>query len=329
MRVGTNPQKSEKTIELTTLHRIVVVVYIPNGEGFYADSFRVFQNCLESIIATTNTQAAITVVNNGSFAEVGQYLKDCLEARKIDTVVSHSRNIGKIDALIGAARGAREQYITLTDSDILFVKGWQTEVEKVFTNFKNVGSVSPIPVRMGLFYGTSSVLRQIITRKVKYSKVAIPENFEAHNRYLESINWTPETEKGLRWPVIEKNNVKAIIGSGHQVLTISRDILFKSVPTNPSLTLVGGQSEYLYVDEAIDKSGKMRLSTYHNFAFHMGNKLEEWMLAIQAENHNGNKIGENAVTVQKDLYFGTFDNKFYRLRKKLIKKLFSLFFKSN
>jgi hypothetical protein len=35
----------------------------------------------------------------------------------------------RIDAQIGAARGVREKLITLTDSDILFVKGWQEKVE--------------------------------------------------------------------------------------------------------------------------------------------------------------------------------------------------------
>ena len=42
MRIGSNPQKVERKIILTTHHRVVIVVYLPNEEGFYKESFDVF-----------------------------------------------------------------------------------------------------------------------------------------------------------------------------------------------------------------------------------------------------------------------------------------------
>jgi hypothetical protein len=33
MRIGANPQKQERKITLTSHHKIVIVVYIPNKEG--------------------------------------------------------------------------------------------------------------------------------------------------------------------------------------------------------------------------------------------------------------------------------------------------------
>ena len=42
MRIGINPKKKERKIILTTHHRIILVVYLPNEEGFYKDSFEVF-----------------------------------------------------------------------------------------------------------------------------------------------------------------------------------------------------------------------------------------------------------------------------------------------
>lgn len=328
MRIGLNPQKSERKITLTTHHRIIVVVYIPNEEGFYEHSREVFKTCLNSLISTINPQAAITVVNNGSHEKVSNFLNLCLEEKKIDTLISHNTNIGKIDALIGAARGAREKYITLTDADILFTTGWQEKIEEVFSSFSKVGSVSPIPVREGLFFGTSSALKQILLRKIKFKSIPIPENFEAYNRYLESINWNLEIKEDYKWNVVESNNCKANIGSGHQVLTIDRDILFETVPTNPSLTLVGGTSENDYVDFAIDKANKLRLSTYHNYAYHMGNKLENWMVDLQ----NNNKKMEFAVknelhTKLIDLHQNWFFNKYFGLKKKIVKKLFNFFYK--
>jgi hypothetical protein len=323
MRLGMNPQKQERKLTLTTNHRIVVVVYIPNEEGFYKDSYNVFKTCIDSLVATTQASSLITVVNNGSFPKVGILLNQYLDEGKIDTLVSHKTNIGKIDALIGAARGAREKLITLTDSDILFVNGWQQETIEIFNAFPNVGSVSPIPVRYGYHYGTSSVIKKILLKKLELRLTPIPENFTAYNRYLESINWEADKNENTEWAVVSHNSVKAIIGSGHQVLTINRDVLFQTVPTNPSLTLVGGKSEYQYVDEPIDKSGKLRLATYNNFAFHMGNKLEDWMTAIQKENvDNADSLQNIAFTEPSaDLFNSDFKNKKYAFRKKLLKKI--------
>ncbi|TRX13481.1 glycosyltransferase family A protein [Flavobacterium gawalongense] len=332
MRVGSNPQKQERKIKLSTHHRVVVVVYIPNEEGFYKDSFDVFKLCIDSLVSTINSNAALTIVNNGSHKKISDFLNLYLAEKKIDTLISHNTNIGKIDALIGAARGAREQYITLTDSDILFVKGWQEKVEEVFTVFPNVGSVSPIPVRTGLYAGTSSVLKQILLRKIKYMCVSIPENYVNYNKYLESINWDLDIREDENWPVVEKKGVRAVIGSGHQVLTVDRDVLFKTTPSNPSLTLVGSNSEHNYVDLPIDKAGKLRLSTYNNYAFHMGNTIEKWMIDVQGVNVNVIKNTENNIEIiapSPDLFNSKSNSKWYGLKKMIIKKIFSFFITKN
>lgn len=289
-----NPQKQENKITLHTIHRIIVVVYIPELTGYYQNILQVFKLCLESIMATKNNQCAITVVNNASCKEVFDFLEDSFRSGKIDSVIHHKENIGKIDALIGAARGAREELITMTDVDILFKMGWQENVENIFQKVKNVGSVSPIAVRKSINYGTGSTLKNILFRKVRFSLKPIPQNFEDYNRYLQSINWSQEISNNKLWPVIEENGVKAILGSGHQVLTIRREILFITVPTVPSLTLVGGHSEFDYVDEPINKAGGMRLATFTNFAYHMGNNVEDWMLEIQ-DNNIQNKGNQNSA----------------------------------
>jgi hypothetical protein len=331
MRIGSNPQKSEKKINLTTYHRVIVVVYIPNAEGFYKNSYDVFKLCLDSLIATINSNAAITIINNGSYEKVTDLLQSYLKDKKIDSLIHHSVNIGKIDALIGSARGAREELITYSDSDILFQKGWQENVEKVFSTFSNVGSVSPISIRYGLFYGTSSVLKQIILGKVKIKFEPIPENFDSYNKYLKSINWDTDKNDNKNWPVVEKNNNKAIVGSGHQVLTISRELLFKTVPSNPSLTLVGGDSEYKYVDEPIDKLRKLRLCTYHNFAFHMGNNLEDWMIDVQKNNLKITSYFSEEFHQKEsnsDLFYSKYKTIIYLIKKKVSKKIFKLIYKN-
>ena len=325
MRIGINPQKLEKKIELTTYHRIIVVVFIPELKGFYEKSFEVFKLCINSLISSVHNKTAITIVNNGSCSEVSSFLNEYLRLNKIDTLIHHSINIGKIDAMIGAARGVREKLITLSDSDILFKGEWQKNVEDVFTKFNNVGSVSPIPVRQTEYYGTSSTLKQILLKKIKFNRVAIPENFDDYNKYLQSINWNLEVDPLVKWPVISNNGFKAVLGSGHQVLTIDRDILFTTVPTFASLTLVGGSSEYDYVDIPIDRANKLRLSTYNNYAYHMGNTPEKWMEDIVFENKNSRSTSDLFLSdIKKTRYFfnKTISYKFYRFKSRLIKKMF-------
>ena len=329
MRTGSNPEKTAKKIGLKTNHRVIVVVFIPELTGYYKNSQDVFKLCLKSLITANKGGYAITVVNNGSCREVHDFISNYSEG-EIDTIIHHSYNIGKIDAMIGAARGAREELITLTDSDILFIKNWDCATRDIFSAFKKAGSVSPIPFRHGLFYGTSSTLKEILLGRLKFSYEVIPDNFEDQNKYLTSINWNNEKSNKNKWPVIRKNKIKAIVGSGHQVLTIKRNVLFKTVPLIPSLTLVGGNSEYRYVDEPIDKAGLMRLSTFNNYAYHMGNNLEPWM-NNKLEPFCDDVEVESLVSQDRNNSSGLFfklSNKVYILKKHFFKSLFKLRYKN-
>ncbi|WP_299367885.1 glycosyltransferase family A protein [Winogradskyella sp.] len=319
-----NPQKQSKKIQLKHQHRLIIVVFIPSLDGYYENILEVFKLCLESAIATTNANCAITVVNNASCDEVNTYLQSKLKENVIDTVIHHKENIGKIDALIGAARASREPIITISDVDILFQQGWQKHVEDIFSNIKGVASVSPIPCRNFKNYETSSTLAKILSGKVKFNYKAIPENHDAHNKYLESFHWDLETDKNLKWAVIKSNGVKAIVGSGHQILSMRRELFFSTVPKEPSLTLVGNHSEYLYCDQPINYSGGMRLATYHNYAFHMGNTVEDWMKEVQ----KNNTLANNDLATDR-FQLPKFKPKapslmWYKFKKRLTHRLFNL-----
>lgn len=321
-----NPQKQSKKIKLRCQHRLIIVVFIPSLEGYYKDVLEVFKLCLESAITTTNSNCAITVVNNASCKEVSQFLETKLESKSIDTIIHHEENIGKIDALIGAARASREPIITISDVDILFSQGWQNETETIFAKIKNVGSVNPIPCSRFLNYETSSVLYRVLLGQLKFKYQPIPENHDAHNKYLASFNWELETDKNILWPVVESKDVKAVVGSGHQILSMRRELFFTTVPMEPSLTLVGNNSEYLYCDQPINYAGGMRLATYNNFAYHMGNTVEEWMRDVQRDNNSNIKITQEGFKISK---LPAFHPKlpqmgWYKFKKRAMHKLFNL-----
>lgn len=323
-----NPQKQSKKIELDCQHRLIIIVFIPSLEGYYKNVLEVFKLCLESAISTTNSNCAITVVNNASCEEVNTYLKGKLDDNSIDTVIHHKKNIGKIDALIGAARGSREPIITIADVDILFTHGWQKGVEDIFEKFKGVASVSPIPARMFKNYETYATFEKILRGKVKYKSEAIPENHEDYNRYLVSTHNDEETDEMLKWPVVTSNGQKAIIGSGHQILCMRRELFFSTVPFEPSLTLVGNRSEYHYCDDPINYSGGMRLATFHNMAYHMGNTVEDWMRKVQQENiSKEDQLKDHDRKLNLPVFRPKTPNRsLYKLRKRVANRLFKWFY---
>ena len=326
MRVGGNPQKGEAFLKLKTNHRIVIVVFIPQLEGYYKDMFEVVKVSINSLIKTIPTSSAITIVDNGSCEVVVNYLETLFKDDLIDALQLLKTNIGKIDALMGGARASREPIITLTDCDILFKTNWVSETIKLFNTFENVGSVSPIPTRTAIRYYTFTVQEAILRKKNNLKFESIPENFEAYNKFLESINWDKETDKAKLWPVIFKNNTKAVMGSDHQVLTLRRDIFFNTSPSKPSFTKVGKESEREYVDLAIDLSGRLRLSTHNFYAFHMGNTLEEWMLE---EYDKLESSREKKLKLMPELRYNEANDFWYKVKKRIFKKVFKLKIPSN
>ena len=82
-----NPQKATRIVDLKTNHRVVVVVFIPQLEGYYSSIFDVLKLCLDSVIATKNSLCEITVVNNGSCKIVTDYLNLMYFDNKIDCLI--------------------------------------------------------------------------------------------------------------------------------------------------------------------------------------------------------------------------------------------------
>jgi len=74
MRIGINPAKENKELKIENYHRVVVPVYIPNFEGYFAELFEVFKLCLESLLLTVHQKTRITIYNNNCCEEVKNYI---------------------------------------------------------------------------------------------------------------------------------------------------------------------------------------------------------------------------------------------------------------
>jgi len=326
LRTSSNPNINKKIESNKAIHRIVSAVYVPNLEGYFRDYIEILRFFLDSVVSTKSVESKLTIVNNNSCFQISNLLRQYFDDGHIDVLINQRENIGKIDAIMEVVHGCEEEFVTITDCDILFKQGWEQSVFKTFSTFKNVGSVSPIPLRGSSFYWTSSVQLQIILKRLKYSKESLPENISDHNRYLNSIGWPSEDGKGKYWSVVENCGERAIMGSGHAVITIRSSILKKFSPKIRSNVFMGKSSETDYLDIPIDRSGMLRLSTKHNYAFHMGNTPEKWF----------NEVNFVGKTESLDFYdFTTHDInlkhnmlKNYWFKKKLISVIFNLFYRN-
>lgn len=271
MRTGINPAKLNFQVEKNYHHRIIIPVYVPSFEGYFSEIFEVYKICIESAWLTQHGRSAITVVDNGSCEEVKSWLRQQQDLGKIETLITHSTNIGKVDAILGAARSCREDLITLSDSDILFKNGWQEEVEKVFADFSQAGSVAPFPIARHLYYYSSSVQKAVVKGKLSFS-FQQSDDMDAMRKVYECYGWDfKENYDGLL-PVVKNRAGVAVAGSGHQVMTIRRDTIF-SMPVHPSFIKISNNSEANWIDKPIDSHDFWRLSTVKTWVMHMGNQL--------------------------------------------------------
>lgn len=304
MRIGSNPEKFKRELTRSWLHRVIIPVYIPNSEdGFYKESFDVFKNCIESLLLTINSeQTAITIINNNCSVEVSNYIEDLLSKDDIQKHVKYSTNVGKTYAILSEAKSCYEEFLTISDADVYFIKGWVEETAKIFNNYKYVGMVSPLPApTFYKFINKSCFVRNLF--KIKLDKVVEDRDFDL---FMKGVNPSKNFFDGKKWNwkekqfYLEKNKVKSCVGALHFIATYKKSTFIK-IPLNPTKYKFKGGDEIHYIEKFIDRQGYFRLSTIKTFAYHMGNKLEDLTFLIQSNNSKSYpKIHFNQFVKNKD-----------------------------
>ncbi len=324
MRIGFNPQKDKKQAPNDFFHQVVIPVYIPNREGYFRDSFKILRLCLQSLFKTSHNRTYFTLVNNGSCKEVRVYLDELFQEGKIHEVI-HTTNIGYINAMLKGITGQQFPFITNADADVLFLDNWQEATYDIFKVFPKSGAVSPAPNSKMLKFLTANIFfEKGLTQKIRFSEVKNPQAMES---FAKSIGNTKlfskiHLDKCL---VIRRNNFEALIGAGHFVVTYRSDI-FDGLEKRYTNFILGGDSDFIF-DFPVVKKGFWRLSTADNYAYHMGNTLEEWMLTT-VEDLKENNLTSDKVPLLTKMESNAFINWFkikvfsWLLFKKSIWRLF-------
>jgi hypothetical protein len=294
-------------------------VYIPHLNGYYQKSFEVFQLCINSLLKTSHSKTHITIVNNGSCSEVVNYLNSLINQRLIHEVV-HTTNIGKVNAIIKGLVGHPIELVTITDADVLFLPHWQEETVHVFEKIPQAGAVGLVP-QFGSFKNKAEnvVWSNLFNAEIRFLPVSDPE---AMVQFYDSIGWERDYNPDyLKYTLgIEKaDGFKAIIGAGHVVTTYKRSVFDEIIAFMPFK--LGGPSEG-YLDALPLKKDYWRLTTYNNYAYHMGNMPEQWMTDVI------NQMRQHEVAECRQDFFKANSHKsltkYYLIRNKLFNRLFKL-----
>lgn len=311
MRIGSNPEKENKAILIENYHRVIVPVYIPHFEGYFEGTFDVFKLCLESLLLTVHSKTRITIYNNNCHPEVKKYIDQKYnESHLIDQVFHSKENLGKINAILAASKGNLEPLITITDADVLFKNGWQSAVEEVFVCFPEAGMVSPVPSSKALTNHTASTWYYgFFKGKLSFENVLDPEAMHKFDLSLgnKELMYKPiHLEKYL---VLKNkhNSGEVVVGCGHFVATLKRAV-FDQGTNEPAFIKIVGGVEAKFIDIPNNDLGYLRVATKGNFAYHMGNKTEQWMYYVAENLKKEDSSGIDSSRI-KDRRIGYFSRK--------------------
>jgi hypothetical protein len=280
MRIGTNPNIHQSIIQTTNSHRVIIPVYIPNAEGYFADSFNVLKVCIESLLQTINEDTVVSLISNASSDEVNEYIYQLWQDKKIDRAIFNTENVGKMNAIITETRASFEEFITYSDADVFFDKGWLKETFTIFKNFPKAGYISMNPMPNSYGYASSAIIDGFFTGSLKISKSSEVCDFQDLEHFHKSIGRDNQATKDLyekRIVYFTKNNKNSLVGAGHFCCTIRKTPTLKYVPLEKSNIAASGGSETTYLDLPFEKTGLWKLSSTKSYVWHMGNILEkEW-----------------------------------------------------
>lgn len=315
MRVGLNPNKDKLKEKSEYLHQVIIPVYIPNEEGYFKDSLKILKLCIKSLLSTIHNKTFITIVNNGSCKSVKKYLESLFNEGEIQELI-HSENIGKLNAIIKGLVGNDIELVTISDADVLFMPNWQDETVKIFNNVSKAGVVGIVPqFKMYENYCGNVICDNLFNKKLKFLPVKNPDSLK---KFYDSIGWEHNYNQdylkytlGLEF----SQDLKVLIGSGHFVATYKKD-MFKNIVSFLEHKLGGNSEEYL--DKEPLKKGYWRLTTLDNFAYHMGNTLEDWMEVIPTLSEYKKEVLSNFNINKETSRFS------YFLKNRLFIKLFSI-----
>ncbi|MFC1923260.1 glycosyltransferase family A protein [Chloroflexota bacterium] len=308
MRTGKNPSKTGIPAYTPNELGIALLVYIPFLDGYFRHSLEILKFQIASLYKNTEKPFDLLVFDNGSCSEVINALGDLHDQHYIEWLVLSRHNLGKVGAWNWIFGSMPNDLLCYADSDVLFRQGWLESSLSILKAFPKAGMVSAQPTFHDVLDGKGAAHRSLTEEQgfrfgeYKPKKEIVDEYClgigadvelatHFHNMILDSVSALP-------------NHTKAVLGATHMQFIIPREVARRLTPLPVSKGL--HRAETTSLDRKIDELGYLHLSTQENYVMHMGNTLNEHLLAEvqELDEHVGpGSIPENLVLSNKSTLF--------------------------
>ena len=272
MRIGQNPAKFVKDVARPERITVAVLSYIPFLSGFYAETLDVLKVCLDSARKDAGLPFDLLVFDNGSCAEVQDWLLAEQRAGNIQYLILSEKNLGKGGAWNIILSGAPGEIIAYADSDVLFYPGWLSESVRLLETFPNVGMVTARPFRTNpeFYSGTLAWAEAQPDVQVERGHFIPWEVFLEFDLSLgqneEEIRQRYETTQDVR---LTYRGMQAIAGASHWQFAAYKSTLAQFLPFEMNRPM--GQVKQL--DQRMNEAGLLRLMPTQPYAMNLSNTL--------------------------------------------------------
>jgi hypothetical protein len=271
MRVGNNPMKNQMAPCALPTRVATVITHLPNLAGYHAGRLEVVKACLMSMRRFGDVP--VMVWDNGSGEELRAWLIDEYQPEWLML----SGNMGKLSARAMMVRMfPGETILGFTDDDMLFYPGWFKAHVDLLEEFPNVGMVSGWRVRVAFEWATDATMRwaQAHADVSVGQFISVQEEREYARCVGLDVNEHLKRSGAADDVLIEYQGMRAFATAQHcQFVAYAGRIAPFCVPSRGAMGAERG------FDEAVDRAGMLRLTTEKRFARHMGNVLDEGLIA--------------------------------------------------
>lgn len=292
MRVGSNPSKALSATpgrELDALPEVSVglLTHAPFLAGYHAEQFDVIRLAVLSAKLRAGQPIHLVVVDNGSCAEVRDWLVSAAADGIIDQLVLNTRNVGKVTAQSQILLGSPGPTVVYADGDLRFHDNWLAPMLAVARAFPEAGIVGGCPVLPGIgdSHGAPDDLGPLAEHtEVEHGRFISPEfarQWLADTGYDDDLDERVADVTSTDVVRLTRDGVSALWGAPHCQFLVAPALRSRLLPTVGRHGLSADEDRA--VDDGLAALGAVRLSSADAVFRHVGNRLDDDDRAVLAE----------------------------------------------